>query len=106
MPFSTFQIPSYLAHKELTGTDDMHGIEDPRTILLMGDRSFQTTAQEIATMIKHNLNVAVFYDSYTIERCIDGLGQGYSGVASWRYLDGPRFFSAPEGTFTASGKTW
>ncbi|KAJ0343615.1 hypothetical protein COL922a_014978, partial [Colletotrichum nupharicola] len=31
--------------------------EKPRTILLIGDGSFQMTAQELATIIRHDLNV-------------------------------------------------
>lgn len=98
-----------LAQKELSRTDTWHDIENPRTVLLMGDGSFQMTAQELSTMIKHNLNIVVFLinnDGYTIERCIHGLSQGYNDVARWRYLDAPRFFGAPEDTFTASCKTW
>ncbi|RBR20108.1 uncharacterized protein FIESC28_05387 [Fusarium coffeatum] len=98
-----------LAQKEMSGTNNWHGVENPRTVLLMGDGSFQMTAQELSTIIKHNLNVVVFLinnDGYTIERCIHGVSQGYNDVARWRYLDGPRFFGAAEGAFTASCKTW
>ncbi|KAM0084954.1 hypothetical protein ACKRZS_002776 [Fusarium odoratissimum] len=98
-----------LAQKELMGTNQWFGIDNARTVLLMGDGSFQMTAQELSTMIRHDLNVVVFLinnDGYTIERCIHGLTQGYNDVPSWRYLEAPRFFGAPEDTFTRSAKNW
>ncbi|EWZ46047.1 thiamine diphosphate-binding protein [Fusarium oxysporum Fo47] len=98
-----------LAQKELMGTNQWSGIDNARTVLLMGDGSFQMTAQELSTMIRHDLNVVVFLinnDGYTIERCIHGLTQGYNDVPSWRYLEAPRFFGAPKDTFTRSAKNW
>jgi pyruvate decarboxylase len=79
-----------------------------RTILLIGDGSFQMTAQELSTIIRENLNVVVFLinnDGYTIERCIHGLKQGYNDIAFWRYLQVPAAFGAKDGTYTKSAKT-
>ncbi|KPI42241.1 Pyruvate decarboxylase [Cyphellophora attinorum] len=79
-----------------------------RTILLIGDGSFQMTAQELSTIIRENLNVVVFLinnDGYTIERCIHGLKQGYNDIAFWRYLQVPAAFGAKEGTYAKSAKT-
>ncbi|KAF4123734.1 pyruvate decarboxylase [Geosmithia morbida] len=99
-----------LAQKELVSKGEYHGIKElPRTVLLMGDGSFQMTAQELSTMIRHNLNVVVFLINnagYTIERCIHGLTEEYNDIAPWRYLEGPKFFGAPENTFTRSVKSW
>ncbi|KAI0474990.1 pyruvate decarboxylase [Xylariaceae sp. FL0804] len=61
-----------------------------RTILFEGDGSLQLTAQEISTMIRHNLNVILFTicnDGYTIERFIHGMDAAYNDVAAWRYKD-------------------
>lgn len=80
-----------------------------RTILLIGDGSFQMTVQEIGTMIKQNLDVVIFLinnDGYTIERCIHGVRQAYNDVARWRYLEALSFFGAEKDAYTASAKTW
>lgn len=85
------------------------GNDRARTILFIGDGSFQMTAQELSTIIRHDLNVIVFVinnDGYTIERCIHGREQGYNDVAPWRYLEAPSFFGARPGAFTARAGTW
>ncbi|TGJ84563.1 hypothetical protein E0Z10_g4173 [Xylaria hypoxylon] len=97
-----------LAQRELITASQYHGIQSARTILFIGDGSFQMSAQELGTIIRHNLNVTVVLinnDGYTIERVIHGLKQGYNDVASWRYLQAPAFFGAKEDTFTAKVKT-
>lgn len=98
-----------LAQQELVSSSNYHGIDDGRTILLIGDGSFQMTAQELATIIRHRLNVVVFLinnDGYTIERCIHGLREGYNDVSSWRYLQAPSFFGAGNDAYTGSARTW
>ncbi|EPE02815.1 pyruvate decarboxylase [Ophiostoma piceae UAMH 11346] len=80
-----------------------------RTILFIGDGSFQMTAQELSTIIRLNLNVIVFLvnnNGYTIERCIHGRKQGYNDVANWRYLEAPSFFGADKDAFVSSARTW
>lgn len=80
-----------------------------RTILLIGDGSFQMTVQEIGTIIKHNLDVVIFLinnDGYTIERCIHGVKQAYNDVARWRYLESLSFFGAEKDAYTATAKTF
>lgn len=97
-----------LAQRELISASQYNGIQNARTILFIGDGSFQMSAQELGTIIRHNLNVTVVLinnDGYTIERVIHGLKQGYNDVASWRYLQAPAFFGAKEDTFTAKVKT-
>ena len=61
-----------------------------RTILWTGDGSFQLTAQEVSTMIRHDLNPIIFVicnDGYTIERWIHGMKEAYNDVQNWRYKD-------------------
>ena len=80
-----------------------------RTILLIGDGSFQMTVQEIGTIIKQNLDVVIFLinnDGYTIERCIHGVKQAYNDVARWRYLEALSFFGAEKDAYTATAKTF
>ncbi|ETN40754.1 uncharacterized protein HMPREF1541_05034 [Cyphellophora europaea CBS 101466] len=98
-----------LAQRELIAKSRYHDLKDARTILLIGDGSFQMTAQELSTIIKENLNLVLFLinnDGYTIERCIHGLNQGYNDVARWNYLLTPAAFGARDDTFTATAKTW
>lgn len=98
-----------LAQRELIEASNYHGIKDARTVLFIGDGSLQMTVQELATIIRHNLNVVVFVinnDGYTIERCIHGLKAGYNDISSWRYLSAPQLFGAPETTYTAAAKTY
>ncbi|KAL6851261.1 hypothetical protein ACO1O0_008389 [Amphichorda felina] len=98
-----------LAQRELMASQKYHGISDARTVLFMGDGSFQMTAQELGTIIRHNLDVVFFLinnDGYTIERCIHERKQSYHDIAKWRYTQAPGFFGASESTYTASVKTW
>jgi pyruvate decarboxylase len=87
----------------------------PRTILLLGDGSFQMTAQELSTIIREKLSVLIILINnagYTIERCIHGWNQNYNDVASWKYLLAPAFFGANESeqsmypSQTFQVKTW
>ena len=71
--------------------------QSPRTVLLIGDGSFQMTAQELSTIIKLKLNLLLILinnDGYTIERCLHGWNQDYNNIAFWRYLEAPSFFGA------------
>ncbi|KAG6000856.1 hypothetical protein E4U21_004942 [Claviceps maximensis] len=98
-----------LAQKELIAASQWHDMGKAKTILFIGDGSFQMTAQEMSTMIKHNLDVLIVLinnDGYAIERFIHGRKQSYNDVARWRYLEAPSFFGAPKETFTASASTW
>lgn len=61
-----------------------------RTVLVVGDGSFQLTAQELSTMIRHNLNPIIFVicnEGYTIERYIHGMDAVYNDVQEWKYKD-------------------
>lgn len=73
-----------------------------RTILFVGDGSFQLTAQEVSTMIRHKLNPIIFVvcnDGYTIERYIHGMDASYNDVQEWRYKDLVPAFGAKEGEY-------
>ncbi|KAG5983888.1 hypothetical protein E4U55_006873 [Claviceps digitariae] len=59
---------------------------DRRTILFVGDGSFQLTAQEVSTMIRHKLNVIIFVicnEGFTIERFIHGMDASYNDIVAW-----------------------
>jgi pyruvate decarboxylase len=82
-----------LAHRDMS-TGPAH---EQRTILLIGDGSFQMTAQELSTIIREKLNVVIVLinnDGYTIERCLHGYNRRYNDVARWKYLQFPSAFGA------------
>jgi indolepyruvate decarboxylase len=67
-----------------------------RQLLFVGDGSFQLTAQELSTMLRHDLKPIIFLinnGGYTIERAILGKNATYNDVANWRYADLPKVFS-------------
>ncbi|MDF7674098.1 thiamine pyrophosphate-binding protein [Acetobacteraceae bacterium ESL0709] len=69
-----------------------------RNILMVGDGSFQLTAQEVAQMIRNNQEVIIFLinnDGYTIEVQIhDG---PYNNVKNWDYANIINTFNATDG---------
>jgi pyruvate decarboxylase len=71
-----------------------------RTILLVGDGSFQLTAQEVSTMVRLGLKMTIFLinnDGYTIERWIHGFDAAYNDIVMWNYADLPAVFGATLG---------
>lgn len=61
-----------------------------RTVLFVGDGSFQLTAQEVSTMLRNDLKPIIFVicnDGYTIERYIHGFDAEYNDVNNWKYKD-------------------
>ncbi|MCJ1432564.1 Pyruvate decarboxylase 1 [Xylographa pallens] len=61
-----------------------------RTILFVGDGSFQLTAQEVSTMIRRELNPIIFVicnKGYTIERFIHGMDAEYNDIQEWKNKD-------------------
>ncbi|OJD13840.1 pyruvate decarboxylase [Emergomyces pasteurianus Ep9510] len=80
-----------------------------RTILFIGDGSFQLTAQELSTMIRHDLTPIIFVicnDGYTIERCIHGWDAVYNDIQPWKFNDlVPAFGAKPNAFKTYSIKT-
>jgi pyruvate decarboxylase len=66
-----------------------------RTILFTGDGSFQMTAQEVSTMIRHKLGVIIFVicnEGYTIERMIHGRDKDYNDIQPWDFKLLPSVF--------------
>jgi len=66
-----------------------------RTILFVGDGSFQLTAQELSTVVRHKLTPIIFLlnnDGYTIERVIHGPKMIYNDIQPWHYAQLPKIF--------------
>jgi indolepyruvate decarboxylase len=66
-----------------------------RHLLFVGDGSFQLTAQEVSTMLRHDLKPLIFLvnnSGYTIERTILGKDSRYNDIANWAYSELPRVF--------------
>ncbi|KIV96570.1 hypothetical protein PV10_00418 [Exophiala mesophila] len=99
-----------LAQRELSKTKPTSTESDSgRTILVIGDGSFQLTVQELATISHHRLNVVIIVlnnQGYTIERCIHNKEASYNDITAWRNLLAPRFFGAEEDVYTASARTY
>lgn len=75
---------------------------DRRTILFVGDGSFQLTAQELSTMIRQGLKPIIFVicnDGFTIERFIHGMDAVYNNIAQWSFKDLVKIFGAKEGSY-------
>ena len=67
-----------------------------RHILLTGEGSLQMTAQEISTVIRHDLKPFIFVNQnsgYTVERAVLGKSAKYNDIAKWRYTELPKVFS-------------
>ncbi|CAG8950781.1 hypothetical protein HYFRA_00002996 [Hymenoscyphus fraxineus] len=76
--------------------------EKRRTVLFVGDGSFQLTAQELSTIIRLNLKPIIFVicnEGYTIERFIHGFDAAYNDIATWSFKDLVKVFGAKEGTY-------
>jgi indolepyruvate decarboxylase len=61
-----------------------------RHVLFIGDGSFQLTAQELSSILRHKLKPIIFLinnDGYTIERLILGKSASYNDVQPWRYAE-------------------
>ena len=68
---------------------------DRRHLLFVGDGSFQLTAQEVSTMLRHDCKPVIFLinnGGYTIERCWLGKTSRFNDVANWAYADLPKVF--------------
>jgi indolepyruvate decarboxylase len=68
---------------------------DRRHILFIGDGSFQVSAQELSTILRHDHKPIIFLinnGGYTIERGYLGKGESYNDVANWAYADLPKVF--------------
>ncbi|RDK04926.1 alpha-keto acid decarboxylase family protein [Cupriavidus lacunae] len=66
---------------------------DRRHILLVGDGSFQVTAQELSTILRHDHKPVILLinnGGYTIERGYLGKAEAYNDIANWAYADLPK----------------
>lgn len=79
------------------------GAPKKRVVAMIGDGSFQMTAQEVSTMIRYGVNPIIFLlnnKGYTIEVEIhDGI---YNQIKNWRYSQLVDVFGAGEG----KGRHW
>lgn len=74
-----------------------------RNILLIGDGSFQLTAQELSTMLYNDLNPVLFVinnDGYTVERYIHGPNRHYNDINMWNYKALPEVFNGTSKSVT------
>ncbi|KAL8635852.1 MAG: hypothetical protein Q9228_006698 [Teloschistes exilis] len=79
--------------------------DDRRTILFVGDGSFELTAQELSTMIRQNLHPIIFVicnEGYTIERYIHGMDATYNDISTWKFKDLVSVFGGTE----QNSRTW
>jgi indolepyruvate decarboxylase len=66
-----------------------------RHLLFVGDGSFQVTAQELSTILRHDHKPVIFLinnGGYTIERGYLGKNDSYNDIARWAYADLPKVF--------------
>lgn len=82
---------------------------EKRHILLIGDGSFQVSAQALSRMIYNKQNPIIFLidnDGYTIERYIMGMKRDYNDIPKWDYSLLPQAFSKDQSNMkTAEAKT-
>ncbi|GGB06747.1 alpha-keto acid decarboxylase family protein [Macrococcus hajekii] len=79
-----------------------------RNVLLIGDGSFQLTAQELSTMIRHQLKPIIFLinnDGYTVERLIHGEKEIYNDIQMWDYTALPAVFGGKDHVQTHKAST-
>jgi len=77
----------------LLGT--MTAAPERRHLLFIGDGSFQETAQELSTMLRHDCKPVIFLinnGGYTIERGYMGKTSDYNDIARWAYTELPKAF--------------
>jgi indolepyruvate decarboxylase len=64
-----------------------------RHVLLIGDGSFQVTAQELSTILRHDHKPAILLinnGGYTIERGYLGKTEPYNDISNWAYANLPK----------------
>ncbi|PAA95127.1 alpha-keto acid decarboxylase family protein [Serratia fonticola] len=79
-----------------------------RQLLFIGDGSFQLTAQELSTLLRHQQKPIVFLinnDGYTIERYILGETSSYNDIGSWDYARLPAVLSPQTQAFCVAVAT-
>lgn len=78
-----------------------------RIIVFEGDGSFQLTAQELSTIIHHDLDVTMFVienDGYEIERWLHGWEASYNDIPQWQYSKLPEVLTTPDSPHKV--RTW
>jgi indolepyruvate decarboxylase len=68
----------------------MTAAPERRHLLFIGDGSFQESAQELSTMLRHGCKPVIFLinnGGYTIERGYMGKSSEYNNIARWSYTD-------------------
>lgn len=73
-----------------------------RNLLLTGDGALQLTAQEISTMLRHNLKPIIMVinnDGYTVEKLIHGAHREYNNINMWKYYNLPSTFTTKNDLF-------
>jgi indolepyruvate decarboxylase len=66
-----------------------------RHLLFVGDGSFQVSAQELSTILRHDHKPVILLinnGGYTIERGYLGKTETYNDIANWSYADLPKVF--------------
>ncbi|MFE3142997.1 alpha-keto acid decarboxylase family protein [Streptomyces scopuliridis] len=64
-----------------------------RHLLFVGDGAFQLTAQEVSTILRHDLKPVIFLinnGGYTVERTICGKQGHFNDIANWAYAELPK----------------
>ncbi|RAS81001.1 alpha-keto acid decarboxylase family protein [Priestia endophytica] len=82
--------------------------KERRNILLIGDGSFQLTAQELSTIIYQKIKPIIFLinnDGYTVERAIHGENKSYNDIVMWDYEKLPSIFGPKEASETFKVQT-
>lgn len=78
------------------------GAANSRTILFVGDGSFQFAAQELSTMIRRKLAPIIFVicnNGYTLERYVHGWEADYNDIQPWRHRNLPDAFGGDKSQF-------
>ena len=79
-----------------------------RHLLFIGDGSFQLTAQELATILRHDHKPIIFLinnGGYTVEKTILGKMSSYNQISDWAYAELPRVFRPDTTARTFAVKT-
>jgi indolepyruvate decarboxylase len=89
----------------------MAGLRRPhrRQPLSIGDGGFQTTAQELSTILRRGLKPIFFLvnnNGYTIERLILGPNSSYSEINQWQYAEAASFFDTQDQAIACSQRLW
>ncbi|ANS41383.1 alpha-keto acid decarboxylase family protein [Serratia inhibens] len=79
-----------------------------RHLLFIGDGSFQLTAQELSTLLRHEQKPIIFLinnDGYTIERYILGENSSYNDIGPWDYAKLPAVLNPQATPFSVAVET-